>query len=104
MDFVEEFSNSDYCVITHIDNTSTTTGGAFFLTSFSLTVWIGILGLAATFTFLKLLDQRFSPPENSYEPLSRSENRFRRWRHFVLRSKIPFRLRKATESTGRYAH
>lgn len=103
VDYIEEFAHSNYRVVTHIDNTSTMTGGAFFITSFSISVWVSILGLAGAFTFLKLLDRRFSPPDETYEPLPRSENWFRRWRHFLLRSKIPFRLRKAVESTCEWA-
>lgn len=99
-DFVADFATDNYRVITHIDNTATTTGDAFFLTSFGLGVWMAILSLVLLFTFLKLLDRRFAPPDESYTPLPRSECRFKRNKHFLLKSKVFFRLRKAAESTG----
>lgn len=99
VDYLVDFVSGDYRVITHIDNTKTSTSGTFFITTFSPSVWLGIVGLSVVFIFLKLLDRRFAPPDGSYQPLSKSENWFRRWRHFLLRSRIPFRLRKAVEST-----
>lgn len=101
VDFVSNFANDEYRVITHVDNTATTTGGAFFITSFSLGTWMAVLSLAVLFTFLKLLDRRFAPPEDAYKPL-KSGYWFQRKRHFVLKSKLFFRLRKATESTRKY--
>lgn len=99
VDYIDEFVSGSYRVMTHVDSARTSNSGTFFITTFSPSVWISIVGLAAIFTFLKLLDRRFAPPDESYLPLPRSESRLRRTRHFLLRSRIFFRLRKAMEST-----
>lgn len=101
-DFPADFAADNYRVITHVDNTAKSTGNAFFLTSFSLGVWLAILSLVILFTFLKLLDRRFAPPDENYIPLSRSEKWFQRKKHFLLKSRLFFRLRKAIESTGAF--
>lgn len=101
-DFVSNFANDQYGVITHVDNTAATTGGAFFITAFSLGSWLAILSLAVLFTFLKLLDQRFAPPDENYRPLN-AGNWLQRKKHFLFRSKIPLRLRRAAESTGEWS-
>ncbi|CDF33338.1 unnamed protein product [Chondrus crispus] len=46
-----------------------------------------------------MLDRRFVPPDESYQPLPRTSSRVRRMKHYLLKSRIPYRLRKALQST-----
>lgn len=101
VDYLPTFISDTYRVLTHVDNTAASTGDAFFLTAFGVSVWICISSLMVIFTFLKLLDRRFAPPDDSFQPLSKRDySRFRRYRHFLLKSKILFRLRRAVQSTS----
>lgn len=102
VDFLPPFVIDGYEVLVHVDSTSSSTGGAFFLTAFSISVWGSVLTLCVVFTFLKLLDRRFAPPDHSFTPLPATESRARRLKHFLLKSQIPLRLRKAVESTRKY--
>lgn len=97
--FVQPFLSDPHRVATHVDYTHSKQRSTFFLTAFSFRVWIAVLSLIVLFTFLKMLDRRFSPPDQSYTPLSRDSSTFRRLRHYLLKSKVLFRLRKALMST-----
>ncbi|CDF32227.1 unnamed protein product [Chondrus crispus] len=99
VDFLPPFLIDGIGIATHVDETSVASAGAFFLTAFSLAVWGLVVMLSVVFTFLKMLDRRFVPPDDSYTPLPASEPRLRRIRHYLLKSRIPYRLRKALQST-----
>lgn len=100
VDFLPVFVHDDVRVITHVDNTYKSSSGLFFITTFTSSVWLAIAGLLAVWTFLKMLDNRFVPPDDSFEPLPESAPWYSRQRHFVLKSNIPRRLRKSLQSTG----
>ena len=102
VEFLPPFLIDGIGIATHIDETSVASAGAFFLTAFSLEVWGLVMMLAVVFTFLKILDRRFVPPDDSYTPLPASESRLRRMRHYFLNSRFPYRLRKAVQSTRTY--
>lgn len=102
VDFLPPFLIDGIGIATHVDETSVASAGAFFLTAFSLAVWGLLVMLSVVFTFLKMLDRRFVPPDDSYTPLPASEPRLRRIRHYLLKSRIPYRLRKALQSTRTY--
>lgn len=100
VDFLPPFALDDLKVMVNLDDTTTTNSAAFFLSSFGTKVWVSIAGLAVLFTFLKLLDRRFAPLPKTFVPLPDSEPKFQRYKHYLLHSKIPFRLRRAVQSTG----
>lgn len=102
VDFLPPFMIDEVVVATSIENTSRSSDAVFFLKSFTTPVWLGIGGLIALFTFLKMLDRRFAPPDSSFKPLPKTASRFRRYRQVLLKSKIPFRLRKAAQSTSMF--
>lgn len=102
VDYLPPFVIDGYEVLVHVDSTSSSTGGAFFLTAFSVSVWGSVFALFVVFTFLKLLDRRFAPPDQSFTPLPATEPRSRRLKHFLLKSRIPLRFRKAVQSTRTY--
>ena len=102
VDFLTHFMREELEVIVHIENTDSTIHGAYFLTTFTPAVWALILGLFFIFTLLKILDRRFAPPDPSYVPLDRSQPRYLRFNHYVLKSRILFRVRKAIQSTRTY--
>lgn len=99
VDFIEPFVFDSYRVLTHIDNTHASTNSTFFLTSFSPDVWVSIFGLFVIFTLLKMLDERFAPRSNGFQPLPRDASRFRKIKHELLKSEVPYRLRHAIQST-----
>lgn len=102
VDYVTPFVIDGLEVLVHVDSTSSSTRGAFFFTAFTAYVWVSVFALVIVFTFLKLLDRRFAPPDHSYESLPPTEPRFQRVKHFLLKSRIPLRLRKAVQSTRKY--
>jgi len=97
VDFIPSFLNDDFRMLTHVDNFSARASGAFFLTAFSLGAWIAIAGLMICFIFLKLFDRRFAPPGKKFVPL-KDASWYRRQKHFLLKSELPFRIRRATQS------
>lgn len=100
VDFVQPFVFDPYRALTHIDNLNSTAGDAFFLTTFSVSVWASIVALVVIFTFLKMLDRRFAPADDSFIPLSWKYSRFERMKHYLLKSRILYRLRRAMQSVG----
>lgn len=102
VDFLPPFMIDGIAIAVHMDETSAATEGAFFLKAFSIEVWGLVVALGVTFTLLKMLDRRFVPPDNTYEPLPSTESRYRRMLHFLLKSRILYRLRKAFQSTSMF--
>lgn len=100
VDFLPPFALDGISVITRIDQTSSSVSkGAFFITVFSLSVWGLILALVVVFALLKMLDVRFAPPDDSYRPLPDSESCIRRLKHYILKSRLLRRMRRAVQST-----
>lgn len=99
VDYLPPFAMEAFEVLVHVDNTYPSSGLAFFLTAFSATVWGCLSALFVCFTFLKLLDRRFAPPDESFVPLPPTDPPYRRCKHFLLKSNIPSRLSKALKST-----
>lgn len=105
VDFLPPFVPDGMSVLVHTDNTSSSSAGAFFITAFSVPVWIFILVLISALTFLKILDRRFVLLDtDTYQPLPKTVPRFRRMRHYLLKSRILYRLRKALQSTCKQLH
>lgn len=97
VDFPAPFMSS-YEVLVDRDNTFES-AGACFLTAFSNLVWACIATPFVIFTFIKLLDRRFAPPDPSFTPLPSTVSRSGRLKHFLLKSRILFRLRSAVQDT-----
>lgn len=100
VDYLPIFMHDDIRVITHIHNTDMSSSGLFFITTFTTNVWLAIAGLLVVWTFLKMLDRRFVPPDESFKPLPSTSPWYSRQKHFVMKSNIPRRLRKSLQSTG----
>lgn len=99
VDFVVPFLFTDYRALTHVENTNTSNHGTYFLTTFSLPVWFAIFSLVLIFTFLKMLDRRFAPPNQEYITPSPEISLFRRMRYYLLKNKLCRRIRHAFQST-----
>lgn len=98
--YLPMFSQGEIKVLVHRRNTSSSNDGIFFLHTFSALVWILIFVLFIVFTFLKILDRRFEPPDPLLEPASRQEGWVARIRHFILHTGMRRRLRKASLNTA----
>lgn len=100
VDFVSPFLHDGLAVVTHVNDTHVKTNGAFFLAAFEPAVWIFIVALTISFTFLKLLDKRFledtPPPPNALTPPG-NQSIWKRVRCFMLKQEHLRRLRKALQ-------
>lgn len=65
VEFLPEHAFDSMNVVTHVDNTSRSLSGAFFLYNFSLSVWLAIAGLVLAFIVLHVVDHRFEIPHPS---------------------------------------
>lgn len=71
--FIVPFVQDNYQIITQKSNSSRSSGkGVFFLTAFSYTVWIAILGLILCFSIIKMFDIKFDPIPKSSRALSKT--------------------------------
>lgn len=100
VDYLHHFYPVEMMALTNIGETYSPIREPFFLIAFTVPVWLAICSLIVLFTFLKLLDVKFSPPPTSYTPLPPSAHLLQKIGHFLLKSKILFRLRKATMSAA----
>lgn len=96
--FLPPFAYDNMRVVVNIDDTSLSGDGTFFITALDPLVWILILVLVAMFSVLKLLDRRFVPRSEKFQPLNTDHGRFHRVRHFLLKQNFLFRLRRALQS------
>jgi len=98
VDYVASFLNDDFRVLTHVDNLRPEVSGAFFITAFSAGSWGLITILLLCFIALKLLDGHFAPVPKKFKPLSSGESWYKRKKHFMLKSPIPYRIRRSAQS------
>lgn len=99
VDFVEAFDFEFYRAMTHVENIGVASPATFFLTSFTLPVWFGILALIFSFAFIKIFDQQFPGPDDDYILTSQDLTMFRRLQHFLMRSRLPARFWAGVQST-----
>lgn len=101
VDYLPPFLRDDLHAVVHINNTFSTSK-VFFLTVFTVPLWLCMIGLIAAFSFVKLIDRRFEYPSPSFTPLQPPHCRYHRWKHFLLKSEMLYRLRKASQSTCKF--
>lgn len=94
VDFVFPFLYDHYRVMTHFKNTGIASQGTFFLTSFTRLVWAAIFSIIVLFALLKMMDRRFAPPDHTYTPPA-NQTGYQRFKYYILKSRILYRLRKA---------
>lgn len=97
--FLQPFVYTSFRVVVRRSDTFTPTKGTYFLSAFTLNVWLLIIGLIVLFTMLKVLDKRFMPPDNNFKPLPDTEPFIKRVFHYALKSHLLRRIRKAIMST-----
>lgn len=97
--FLPEFLYTEFSVVTHVSNTNHSISSTFFLGGFSVLVWILIVILFMLFTFVRTFDQHFELPPSCYVPLPIETPSIKRMRHYLLKSKLLYRLRKAAMRT-----
>lgn len=97
--FLPPFAYDARRVVVHVDDTSYSTDGGFFLKAFDPIVWVLTAVLIVLFAALKLLDRRFVPRRQETVEIPPSERgRFRRARRFLLKNATLFRMRRALQS------
>lgn len=99
VNFLPNFFTGDLRVLAHIESTNASTGRFFFFTPFSPLTWLAVASLIVTFIFLKLIDKRFLPYDGQFKPLPPSHPWYMRAKHSLLKGKLPYRMRKAAQST-----
>lgn len=103
IDFLPPFVYDARHVVVHVEDTSFSSSGDFFLTTFTPVVWGLLVVLILLFSVLKLLDRRFAPQEKGgVEMLPGDKRRFRQFRRFVLKNRAFFRMRRAVQSVCTY--
>lgn len=102
VDFLPPFSIDTYRTFTTLSNTSDA-AGAVVIFPFDAYAWICIFVLFLMFTFLKMLDARFANAA-PYTPLTGTRSRAARYLHYLQKSHVFFRLRKAIQSTGKLVY
>eukprot|EP00737_Agarophyton_chilense_P004711 gb/GEZJ01006174.1/.p1 GENE.gb/GEZJ01006174.1/~~gb/GEZJ01006174.1/.p1 ORF type:complete len:239 (-),score=28.46 gb/GEZJ01006174.1/:60-776(-) len=98
VDFVSPFMYDKYRIIVSRSNTSSSIDSLFFVKAFDKTVWMCIAGLILFVTIVKYYDRDFAPAQ-PYTSMDESETRLRRVMHFFRNHPIPFRIRRALQST-----
>lgn len=95
--FLVPFIHDSMQIVTIVDNTNSSTNGAFFLSAYSTGVWVTVLGLTVMFIVLKLVDARFEPIS---QVQSHSFSSFWQQLGFRLKQRLK-RLRSAVRSVGK---
>lgn len=98
VDFLPPYVEDELRVVVHIDDISTRNNTLFFISCFTPGVWICVAFLVAMFTNLRLLDRSYYLNHN-YIPLPASTPFLNRLRHFLLKKRVLFRLRKSFITT-----
>lgn len=107
IDFLPPFLHDGMHTVVNIDRTFQSSEGTFYLTTYTTSIWLAILGLLIFFTVLKVFDRHFEPSQvhrhrqrRESNARNRSMNRALRIQVFLLKASSLRRLRKALQSTG----
>lgn len=107
VDFLPPFLHDGMHTVVNIKHTFQASEGTFYLTTYTTSIWLAILGLLFFFAGLKLFDKHFEPSRvrrRRRRRESNGESRNTNWaiqlQVFLLKAASLRRLRKALQCTG----
>lgn len=98
-DFLPSQGYDSFHVIAHVNQTYRSSSEAFFLTAFSWSTWGAIAALITCFVALKVLDSVLATFPRPVLDDSWRHRGMARWKRFLLKNWLMFRLRRAVQST-----
>lgn len=98
VDFAAPFALDSFSVAQSTEEIKYPKSQLFFMKPFSIPVWIGVVSLIFSHTFVTLFDEHFKPPEKATLPPVHA-SWFSKIRHILLKTELLRRIRYALESS-----